>query len=118
MEQFFQNVLNSAAYALIGVVMFGDVSDGAWFFDLVKQGTDISAMRETLMFGPAFAGGSPLDPTAAVAVLPDEAEICGCNGVCKGKITGVITAMGLKSRDAIECGGMRKSAGNGSILHS
>ena len=47
-------------------------------------------MRETLIFGPALPGGAPLDPTAAVAALPDEAEICGCNGVCKGKITGAI----------------------------
>ena len=28
---------------------------------------------------------------AAVAALPDEAEICGCNGVCKGKIVKAIT---------------------------
>ena len=51
-------------------------------------------MRETLIFGPAFAGGVPLDPMAAVAALPDEAEICGCNGVCKGKITGAIGRSG------------------------
>ena len=27
---------------------------------------------------------------AAVAALPHDAEICGCNGVCKSKITGAI----------------------------
>jgi NAD(P)H-nitrite reductase large subunit len=43
-------------------------------------------MRDTLIFGQAYQGGPPLDPMAAVAALPDEAEICGCNGVCKGKI--------------------------------
>ena len=32
---------------------------------------------------------------AAVAALPDDAEICGCNGVCKGKIVGAIKAKGL-----------------------
>ena len=43
-------------------------------------------MRDTLIFGQAYQGGAPLDPMAAVAALPDDAEICGCNGVCKGKI--------------------------------
>ena len=86
---------------LIGTVMYGDTSDGAWFFDLLKRGADITELRDTLIFGPSFAGGTPLDPTAAVAALPDEAEICGCNGVCKGKITGTITAMGLTSLDGV-----------------
>ena len=86
---------------VIGAVMYGDVSDGAWFFDLLKKGADISEMRETLIFGPAYAGGSPLDPMAAVAALPDEAEICGCNGVCKGKITGAIGTLGLKTLDDV-----------------
>ncbi len=58
-------------------------------------------MRDTLIFGPSFAGGTPLDPTAAVAALPDEAEICGCNGVCKGKIVGAITGQGLKTLDDV-----------------
>jgi nitrite reductase (NADH) large subunit len=86
---------------LIGTVMYGDVSDGAWFFDLIKKAAPIAEMRETLIFGPSFAGGSPLDPTAAVAALPDEAEICGCNGVCKGKITGAITSLDLKTLDDV-----------------
>ncbi len=76
---------------IIGAVMYGDTADGGWFFGELKEGADISEMRDTLIFGPAFAGGSPLDPMAAVAALPDEAEICGCNGVCKGQITEAIT---------------------------
>ena len=86
---------------LIGVVMYGDTADGAWFFDLLKKGTDIAPMRETLIFGPSFAGGGPADPTAAVAALPDEAEICGCNGVCKGKIASAIDTLGLTSLDDV-----------------
>ncbi len=86
---------------IVGAVMYGDTSDSAWFFDLLKKGTDIAPMRETLIFGPAFAGGGPLDPTAAVAALPDEAEICGCNGVCKGKIAGAIGTLGLKTLDDV-----------------
>lgn len=75
---------------LIGAVMYGDTADGAWFFSLIKDGTDITDQRETLIFGPGFAGGSKADPLAAVAALPPEAEICGCNGVCKGKIVQAI----------------------------
>ncbi len=87
--------------ALAGAVFYGDTADSAWFFDLIKRGTDITEMRDTLIFGPSFAGGVPLDPTAAVAALPDDAEICGCNGVCKGKIIGAITGQNLKSLDDV-----------------
>ncbi len=86
---------------IIGTVLFGDTADGAWFNDLKKKQTDISEMRETLIFGQAYQGGTPLDPTAAVAALPDDAEICGCNGVCKGKIVGEIRAKGLTSLDDV-----------------
>ena len=86
---------------VIGTVLFGETADGAWFNDLKKKGTDISAMRETLIFGQAYQGGTPLDPMAAVAALPDDAEICGCNGVCKGKIVSTITSRGLTSLDDV-----------------
>lgn len=86
---------------IIGAVMYGETSDGAWFFDMLRKGTDIAEMRETLIFGQAYQGGSPLDPTAAVAALPDDAEICGCNGVCKGKIVSAITSKGLTSLDDV-----------------
>jgi nitrite reductase (NADH) large subunit len=86
---------------LIGTVFYGDTADGAWFFDLLKKGSDVTAMRETLIFGPNYAGGATLDPTAAVAALPDEAEICGCNGVCKGKIVSAISTQGLKTLDDV-----------------
>ena len=71
-------------------MLFGETADGAWFNDLKKKAVDISDMRETLIFGQAYQGGSSVDPMAAVAALPDDAEISGCNGVCKSKITGGI----------------------------
>ena len=42
-----------------------------------------------------------MDPLQAVAALADDAEICGCNGVCKGKITSTITAKRLTSLDDV-----------------
>ena len=86
---------------IIGTVLYGETADGAWFNDLKKKATDISEMRDTLIFGQAYQGGAPLDPMAAVAALPDDAEICGCNGVCKGKIIGAIAAKGLTSLDDV-----------------
>ncbi|MBD1548566.1 nitrite reductase large subunit NirB [Roseibium aggregatum] len=86
---------------IIGTVLYGETADGAWFNDLKKKGTDVSEMRDTLIFGQAYQGGEPLDPTAAVAALPDDAEICGCNGVCKGKIVGAIQEKGLKTLDDV-----------------
>lgn len=75
---------------LIGVVMYGDTADSNWFFGLMRDKADISEMRETVIFGPAYQGGPPLDPLAAVAALPPDAEICGCNGICKGEIVTAI----------------------------
>jgi len=77
---------------VIGAVMYGDTADSNWFFGLIKDKTDISEMRDTLIFGPAYQGGEPLDPLAAVAALPLDAEICGCNGICKGTIVEAINA--------------------------
>ncbi len=85
---------------LIGAVMYGDTADGAWFFDHIKAGRDVSDLRETLIFGPAFAGGASANPRAAVAALPPEAEICGCNGVCKGRIMTAIDS-GAVTLDAV-----------------
>ena len=78
--------------AIIGAVMYGDTADSNWFFGLIRDKTDIAEMRDTLIFGPAFQGGTPMDPLAAVAALPRDAEICGCNGICKGTIEEAIAA--------------------------
>ncbi|RVU03391.1 NAD(P)/FAD-dependent oxidoreductase [Novosphingobium umbonatum] len=77
---------------LIGAVLYGDTADGSWYFDLLKREEDISDIREALIFGQAFAqgGGALADPNAAVAALSDDAEICGCNGVTKGKVVDTI----------------------------
>ncbi len=86
---------------ILGAVMYGDTADSNWFFGLIKDGEDISEMRDTLIFGPAFQGSAPLDPMAAVAALPDDAEICGCNGISKGDIVAAINA-GAHTLDAVK----------------
>ena len=42
-----------------------------------------------------------MDPNAAVAAMADAAEVCGCNGVCKGTIVGAIREKGLTSLDQV-----------------
>ena len=87
-----------------GIVMYGDTSDSGWYLQLLRDRTDIGAMRDTLIFGQAFADGSAADagePGHMVAALPDNAEICGCNGVCKGEIVAAISTKGLSTLEEV-----------------
>jgi nitrite reductase (NADH) large subunit len=93
---------------IVGAVLYGDTSDGGWYFDLLRRGESVADIRDALIFGQAFASGGGqgdfrLDPRSAVAALSDEAEICGCNGVTKGAIVSCI-AKGAHSLDAVRAG--------------
>jgi nitrite reductase (NADH) large subunit len=39
---------------LTGAVLYGDVRDGPWYFDLIEQQCDIRGLRHGLLFGEAF----------------------------------------------------------------
>lgn len=39
---------------ITGAVLYGDVADGPWYFDLIQRGADVSALRDRLLFGPAL----------------------------------------------------------------
>jgi nitrite reductase (NADH) large subunit len=43
-----------AGNRLTGAVLYGDVGDGPWYFELIQKRTDISAMRDQLLFGQAL----------------------------------------------------------------
>lgn len=38
---------------LVGAVLYGDVQDGPWYFDLIQNGTPVAALRQRLLFGKA-----------------------------------------------------------------
>lgn len=38
-----------------GAVLYGDVKDGPWYFGLIQNGTDITSIRQTLLFGEALS---------------------------------------------------------------
>lgn len=79
-----------------GAVMYGDTLDAPWFFQLMRDGTDIADIRENLLFGQAHVGDTGHgDAASGLASMPDEAEICGCNGVSKGEIVRTISAQKL-----------------------
>ena len=78
-----------------GAVMYGDTVDGAWYFQLMRDGTDVSDFRDTLMFGQAHLGDSGHGGENAASAMSDDMEICGCNGVCKGDVVKAITDKGL-----------------------
>jgi nitrite reductase (NADH) large subunit len=40
---------------LLGVVLYGDVADGPWYFELIQNRSDISSIRNHLLFGQAQA---------------------------------------------------------------
>jgi len=82
---------------LVGAVMYGDTNDGNWYFQMIREETDISDIRQTMIFGQGFEEGPTADPFKAVADLPMDAEICGCNGVCKSDIQTAITDQSLTS---------------------
>lgn len=39
---------------VVGAVLYGDVKDGPWYFDLIQNETDISSRRHQLLFGQAL----------------------------------------------------------------
>lgn len=43
-----------AGNRVTGAVLYGDVSDGPWYFDLIQRKADISTFRDRLLFGPAL----------------------------------------------------------------
>ena len=40
---------------IAGAVLYGDVADGSWYYDLMIEGADVSELRDVLIFGQAFA---------------------------------------------------------------
>jgi nitrite reductase (NADH) large subunit len=86
---------------ICGAVLYGDTVDGAWYFQLLRDGIDIADFRENVLFGQAHLGDSGRSGADAVTGLPDTAEICGCNGVCKGDIVKAITKKNLFTLDDV-----------------
>ncbi|HHH47450.1 MAG TPA: NAD(P)/FAD-dependent oxidoreductase [Gammaproteobacteria bacterium] len=84
-----------------GSVLYGDTVDGAWYFQLMRDGTDVSDIRDSLLLGQHHLGDAGHGGTNLAASMADDAEVCGCNGVCKGDIVKAITEEGLFTLDEV-----------------
>ncbi|MFN4262495.1 MAG: nitrite reductase large subunit NirB [Thioalkalivibrionaceae bacterium] len=85
-----------------GAVLYGDTLDGPWYFQLLREKIPVADIRDGLLFGPGHLGDSGHgDEASRVAAMPDDAEICGCNGVCKKTIVDAIVAKKLFTLDDV-----------------
>ncbi len=76
---------------ITGAVLYGDAIDSAWYFQLIREGTDVSDIREQLLFGKARLGDAGHGGENAAAAMSNDTEVCGCNGISKGDIVSAIT---------------------------
>jgi len=86
---------------LVGACLYGDTVDGSWYFKLLREGRSVADIRDKLMFGESNIGDVGHEGHSKAASMPDEAEVCGCNGVNKGTICKAIKDKGLFTLDEV-----------------
>ncbi|MDW5443322.1 nitrite reductase large subunit NirB [Polaromonas sp. SM01] len=86
---------------LIGACLYGDTVDGSYYFKLLRDGRSVAGIRDKLMFGESNIGDAGHEGHSKAASMPDEAEVCGCNGVNKGTICKAIKEKGLFTLDEV-----------------
>ncbi|ANS74691.1 nitrite reductase [Paenibacillus yonginensis] len=81
---------------VVGIVLYGDISEENRYFKLLKQKQDISAFTSVsvLPAGGGCCGGAAADDVTQWA---DDETVCGCNGVTKGTVLQAIRDKDLKS---------------------
>jgi len=86
---------------LVGTVLYGNTVDGAWYFQLMREGRQLADLRDRLIFGAANLGDSGHEGQNRALQMSDDAEVCGCNGVCKGVIVRAIREQKLFTLDEV-----------------
>ncbi|MGJ7570383.1 nitrite reductase large subunit NirB [Variovorax sp. RB2P76] len=87
---------------LVGACLYGDTVDGSWYFKLLRDGRSVHDIRDKLMFGESNIGDTGHEGHSKAASMPDDAEVCGCNGVNKGTICKAIKDKGLFTLDEVK----------------
>lgn len=92
---------------LVGALLVGEVDSYASLLDKLKTHAELPKRRSELLFAPAAVGDSEI----GFASLPDDKQICDCNGVSKGRIVAAIgdghctvSAVGKCTRAGTGCG--------------
>ncbi len=87
---------------LIGACLYGDTTDGGWYFKLLKEGRKLGELRDHIMFGESNVGDVGVQGQSRANQMQDSDEVCGCNGVCKGTIIKTIKDRGLFTLDEVK----------------
>lgn len=87
---------------IIGSVLYGDTTDGAWYFQMLRDKKLIHEIRDHLMWGQDSLGNTGHQGQDKASAMTDEMEVCGCNGVCKGTIVKAIKEKGLFTIDDVK----------------
>jgi nitrite reductase (NADH) large subunit len=87
---------------LVGACLYGDTVDGSWYFKLLRDGRSVHDIRDKLMFGESNIGDTGHEGHSKAATMPDDAEVCGCNGVNKGTICKAIKDRGLFTLEEVK----------------
>ncbi|MDM5199876.1 nitrite reductase large subunit NirB [Fictibacillus enclensis] len=93
---------------VIGAVMFGEIQDGPRLFKMILEKQDVSGIPKIAVLA------TPEEEAAesAVASMPENEVVCGCNGVTKGAICDAIVNQGLTSLDEVrDCTNASRSCG-------
>jgi nitrite reductase (NADH) large subunit len=86
---------------LVGACLYGDTVDGSWYFKLLREGRNVTDIRDKLMFGESNIGDVGHQGQSKAAAMADTDEVCGCNGVTKGSICKAIQDKGLFTLDEV-----------------
>ncbi|HTG68183.1 MAG TPA: nitrite reductase large subunit NirB [Candidatus Udaeobacter sp.] len=97
---------------VVGAVLFGDISDGARLFAMIRSGEDVTGKEKEILLG---SGGSAPSNADLIASMSDDEIVCGCNGVSKGAVVAAINEKGCSSVNDIKactkasasCGGCK-----------
>ncbi|MGN6370781.1 MAG: nitrite reductase large subunit NirB [Phycisphaerae bacterium] len=97
---------------LVGAILVGDTDSYEDLAAKLKGQADLPKRRADLLFSPAE---SVCSTEFSLAAMPDDKQICDCNGVCKGKIVEAVKAgkttvqaVGKATRAGTGCGSCKK----------
>lgn len=72
---------------LLGSILLGDISKAPYLTQAYDRNTPLPEERLSLLFDI----GAP-EARATIAEMPEEMQVCNCNGVTKGAVSGCVTA--------------------------
>src|SRR5580704_6376359 len=62
---------------VVGSVLYGDVADGPWYVQLMREEADVSAFRDQIVFGRAFAAATALPQAESVPLAEADTASAG-----------------------------------------